>query len=131
MSKPNITIKAIQEGIYSFLSEGLDVTVEDRIDLETEKPYIAMGELNLRGQSARGLKGFNATQELVVFSNFPGKDEVIEIIDKIRTLVAEYEVEVKKANVHDQDVDDDITISQFDVAIYEGQLFLTLSMFDF
>ena len=130
MSRHNISVIKIQEGIYSFLAEGLDIAVEDRIDLNAKKPYIAMADLNLRGQSARGLEGFSITQELLVFSNFPGKDETIEIIDKIRELVKDYEVEIKNANIHTQEIDDDITISQFDVAVYEGQLFLNITVFN-
>ena len=120
----------IQESLYQFLSKNLSVPVENRIDLDTPKPYVAMADINLRRENARKLEGFNLVQELVVFSNFNGKDEVIKITDEIRELVSEYEIEIENVNVHTQTISS-IAISQFDVKIYEGQIMLNLEIFEY
>ncbi len=130
MSKSNIRLSNIQKALYHYLYNGLEgITVENRISLDTQKPYVAMADLGLRTDDARMLDGQEVIQELVIYSNFNGKDEVINIVDAIRDLVVEREVEIENVDTLGLRVDD-ISISQMDKAIYEGQLFLKFTIFE-
>ena len=146
-------LSEIQKALYSYLDSNLDVVVDNRLSLDTTMPYVAMGDLSTNRNSARGLEGLDLRQELLVFSNFDGKDEVINIVDAIRELVAGaespvsensattssdairesmagVELEIAGVNAHSQTVES-ITITQVDEKLYEGEITLQFELFEF
>jgi hypothetical protein len=120
----------IQKALYQFLSKNLSIPVEDRIDPDTPKPYVAMADIDLQRNHARKIEGLNINQELIIYSNFDGKDEVIKIADEIRELVRKFAIEIEDAEVHSKAIES-ISISQFDVSVYEGQMTLRLKLFEY
>lgn len=120
----------IQKAIYQYFSTNLDEDVEDRIDLDTKMPYVALADFRLTRESARGIEGFTYDQEILVFSNANGKSETIGISDKIRQLVLNESIEIEEAEVHTQSIES-ITIQQLNEKVYEASLHLKLGMYDY
>ena len=69
-------------------------------------------------------------QEILIYSTYNGKDELIKVIEQIRELVREVDIEIDDANVHFQ-VIENIGITQYDEKLYEGQITLQLQAFDY
>ena len=116
--------------MYQYLSQNVDTPVENRISSEITKPYVAMGDLNGDSEGARSIEGLNLRQELLIYSNFNGKDEVIDITDEIRELVTNIEIKMGDIDVHSQAVES-FSITQVDEKLYEAEIVLRIELFEF
>ena len=74
-----------QKAIFEKLEEvfGEDLVVGDSYNEDTPMPYIFLGDLSYSDESSKTEDLKEVTAEIVVFSNFNGKEEAFELSGKV------------------------------------------------
>ena len=80
----------VQAAVFKVLDECFEaegIKVGDSFDENTPFPYIFLGEINQSRLNTKATHGKEISQTVHVFSNFNGKEQAFEIVEKIERIL--------------------------------------------
>lgn len=107
MIRRRIPMDALQQGVYSILSEKQTTPVYDSIPSGAAMPYIALGAFTGKPKANKTVDFSRCTVQIHIWSAYSGKTEVNEIMNDISAVLTSWPIDLsaQNFNVMDQDIE--------------------------
>ena len=102
-----IPMDALQQGVYSVLSEKQTTPVYDDVPSGTAMPYITLGAFTCKNVGNKTTDISDISLQLHIWSEYSGKSEINEIANDVTAALTSWPIDLADAgfNVMAQDVD--------------------------